>query len=1051
MLGLISWFARNRVAANLLMVIVMVAGAFTIPGLKQEVTPEIDSAMISVQVPYLGAAPEEVEEGICTRIEEAVQGIEGVDRLRSTAVEGMGTVLVELTTDADAGAVLDDVKAAVDRIDSFPAEAEEPITAKVDMSPQVLTVAVWGNAAMETLRGVAERLRDELTADPAISLVKLQNVPDFEIAIEVDEAALRRWSMTFDELAGAVRRASLDLPGGSVDTAAGTVLLRSKGQAYRAADFEDLVVRALPDGGRLRVGDVARVRDGFADTDQAGRFNGQPAVLLDVHRIGQQDALEIAGVVKPLLAEFQATLPEGLNLTVTADDSAILRGRLDLMIRNGRAGLVLVLVSLAMFLRMRLALWVTLGIPISFLGAFWLMPVFGVSINLISLFAFILVLGIVVDDAIVVGENVHAHRQRGGSGLRAAVRGTQEVAVPVFFAVSTTIAAFAPMLFLSGRMGQFARVIPLIVIATLVFSLIESLLILPAHLVHLPRERPGQRRRLWAIVQGAVSAGLLRFVDGVYRPSLALALRWRYLAVAASTTLLFFAAALVFAGHLKWTFFPEIEADNVVADLTLPQGSPVEITDRALRQLEASAEQLRRELAEEAGEPVVRNVITSIGAQPFRARQSLNGGGTTSGLNMVNLGEVNIELTSAEDREVAASSIAARWRELTGPVPGAVELVFTTSIIDSGSDIDVQLSGTDLAELRAAAADLEARLAEYSGIDDVSNSFREGAREMRLGITPEGEAAGLRLADLARQVRQAFYGEEVQRIQRGRDELKVMLRYPEARRASLAGLEDMRLRTSAGTELPFEFAARAEYGRGFSSIERVDRARAVHVTANVDPGVANASEILTELQAGFLPELARRHAGVRWSLEGEQREQSRFLGEMLKFFAIALLVIFALLAVPLRSYLQPLLIMTAIPFGVVGAFAGHLLLGMDLTMFSIIGLVALAGVVVNDSLVMIDFVNRYRREGHSLENSVREAGARRFRAILLTSLTTFAGLTPLLLEKSLQAQFLIPMAVSLGFGVLFATFLTLILLPCFYLILEDLRRLPKRLHGRMTA
>ncbi len=1045
--GIIDWCARNRVAANLVMVMIVAGGLLALTRLRQEITPEIDTEMVTVSVAYPGASPAEVEEGICIKIEEAVLGLEGVERVRSSAAENGGTVYIELEGGYDQKDLLDDVKAAVDRIDTFPEEAEEPVVAEAEFNPSVLSVAVWGVAGDKVLRRVADRLRDRLTQRPEISVVELRNAPPWEIAIEVSEAALRRYGLRFDEVAAAVRRSSMDLPGGAIRSAGGEILLRGKGQAYRGREFEDLVLRAFPDGTRLRLGDVARVVDGFAETDQESRFNGEPAVLVGVFRIGDQDALTIATAVREVLAEEQLRLPEGIHLTVFGDDTKILRDRLDLMIRNGRMGLLLVLLTLGLFLRPRLAFWVTLGIPTAFLGTFWLMPAMDVTVNLISLFAFILALGIVVDDAIVFGENVHSWRQRGADGLTAAIRGSQEVAVPVFFSVATTMAAFAPLLFVPGRMGQFASVLPKIVLATLAFSLVEALVVLPAHLVHLPAQ--GARRglaALWSRVQDGVAWGLEFVVRRLYRPTLAFALEWRYLTLAVGLATLLLTAGWVGSGRMPFTFFPPVEADAVEVALTMPQGTPAEFTARHLRQLEDAARRLQAELREETGQEIIRSIITSVGDQPFRERQRMaGGGGLTQAYQGGHLGEVNLELLSAEERDISGAEVVRRWRQLAGTVPGAVELAYTATLVDSGADIDVRLSGTDTATLRRAAADLKARLATFRGVHDIADSFRAGKREVRLVAAPGGEALGLPLGEVARQVRQAFYGEEAQRVQRGRDEVKVMVRYPREERRSLGNLEELRIRTPDGAEVPVTTAAILHDERGFATIERVDRARAIHVTAEVDPALGNANEILAELRTTFLPELLERYPGLAWGMEGDQREQAKFLSHLARNFVLAVLAIFALLAVPLRSYVQPVIIMSAIPFGAVGAVWGHILLGMQLTMFSIIGLVALSGVVVNDSLVMVDFVNRARREGATISEAVREAGRRRFRPILLTSLTTFAGLTPLLLEKSLQAQFLIPMAVSLGFGVVFATFITLILVPCGYLILDDAGRGLRRL------
>jgi len=1036
--GAVAWFVRNPVAANLLMVVILFTGGLTLSRLKQEVFPEFSLDMISVSVDYLGAAPEEVEEAVCVRVEEAIQGLDGIKRITSTANEGSGTVLIELQLGADAARVLDDVKTRVDAIDTFPEETEKPLIREITNRQQVIMVAVSGDVGERSIKEVAERVRDEIAALPGITQAEVSNARPYEISIEVSESELRRHGLTLGRVADAVRRSSLDLPGGSVRTDGGEILLRTKGQAYRGEEFEELVVMTRPDGTQLRLGEVARVVDAFAETDQRSRFDGHTALLIQVFRTGEQSAIDVADAVKAYVAS--ARLPQGVKATIWNDQSQVLRDRVDLLTRNGLTGFLMVVALLALFLRLRLAFWVSLGIPISFLGAMALMPWLDVSINLMSLFAFVIVLGIVVDDAIVVGENIHTHQDRGGDSERAAVEGAREVQIPVVFAVLTTVAAFVPMLAVPGNTGKIMRVIPLIVIPCLLISLMESLLILPSHLRHLTRRAPGEGGA-WARFQSRLAQGMERFARETYGRWLDRALRHRYLTLALGAAALILCAGLVGGGLIRFVFLPAVEADYVSAALTMPQGSPVDVTSEAVARLERSAEQMRAELGAAEGADVVRHVYAAIGGHPFRAAQNRNSGGIGQVASAAHLGEVILELTPAEARSVSSEQLSRRWRELTGPIPDAVELSFTASLFSAGEDVNVQLTGRDLGELRAAADALKERLSGYAGVYEITDSFREGKGEVRLDIRPEAELLGLSLSDLARQVRQAFYGEEAQRVQRGRDDVRVMVRYPEQERRSLGDLEQMRIRTPAGAEVPFSRVAEVESGRGYASIKRVDRRRAINVTADVDTGTANPGEILAALQSEVLPELIEAHPGVLYSFEGQSAEQRDTLGGLQRGFAVALLVIYALLAVPLRSYFQPLLIMTAIPFGIVGAVLGHLLMGMSLTVLSMFGIVALAGVVVNDSLIVVDFVNGYRASGHGALESARTAGIARFRPVILTSLTTFVGLTPLLVERSMQAQFLIPMAVSLGFGVLFATFISLLLVPAGYLVGEDLAAL----------
>jgi len=1052
--GVIAWFARNGVAANLIMFTILVGGILMVSTIRKEVFPEFSSDRVSISMLYRGAAPEEVEEAVCVRIEEAIQGVDGIKRLRSTAAEGMGTVVVELLPSADPRKALDDIKARVDAIDTFPAETEKAVIQEVIMRTQVINVAISGSGDERALKTLGERARDEISNIPGITQVELVVARPYEVSIEVEEAALRRHGLTFDEVARAVRRRSLDLPGGSVKTDGGEFLLRVKGQAYRAPEFERIPLRTPRDGARLLLGDVARVVDGFAETDQSARFNNEPAVVVQVFRVGDQNALDVSAKVRAYAAEAGRRMPEGVKLTAYQDYSEYLRSRMDLLVRNAQMGFGLVFCVLAMFLRFRLAFWVSIGIPVSFFGTFWLMPSMDVSINMLSLFAFLLVLGIVVDDAIVVSENIYTKIQEGKDGLTAAIEGCREVAVPVVFSVLTTVAAFAPLALVGGNTGKVLKGIPLIVIPTLLFSLVESMLCLPNHLSHMKKAREEATANPFKRFQRWFSGRLGWFVSHAYTPFLALCLRWRHTTLAAGVAMLLLCGGMVAGGWVKFQFFPPVEGDDLAAFVTMPEGTPKEVTAGVLARLERAAEELRREVDAQnptEGGTNFRHVLASLGDQPFRMAVSKNGGKVGESFARPNLAEVHIQMVPSEQREVSGTAVLARWRELTGQVPDAVELSFTSSLFSSGNAIDVQLSGPNVEELRLAAEELKGAVAAYPAALDVADSYRAGKQELKLAIKPEAEAAGLSLEDLARQVRQAFYGEEAQRIQRGRDDVRVMVRYPEADRRSLGGLEGMRVRMPDGTEMPFSSVAEVAVGRGFANIIRVDRQRSVNVTADVDAAKGTSNEILESLKTKTIPAMREKYPGIEFNFEGEQREQQETMDGLARGFALALFMIFVLIAVPLKSYLHPFVVMSAIPFGFVGALLGHVALGLHLTVLSMFGLVALAGVAVNDSLVLVDFINRARRQGVDLWTAVNEAGRQRFRPILLTSLTTFAGLSPLIMEKSVQAQFLIPMAVSLGFGVMYCTFSTLVLVPTLYLVAEDVRLLATRLIAKLKG
>jgi multidrug efflux pump subunit AcrB len=1055
----IAWFARNHVAANLLMVLFVAGGLASLPQIHQKTFPDFEIDIVQVAVVHPGAAPEEVEQGVCVRIEEEIQSIEGIEKITSTANEGACGVSAELISDYPIDRALSEIKNAVDGIDTFPEDTEKPIVSYLSLRRNALQLALSGAASERALKIHGERIRDDIAAIPGVTQVTLSSTRPYEISIEVPEESLRRHGITFDQVSAAVRRGSLDRPGGSIRAAEGEVLLRARGQAYTGEEFERLVVVTHEDGTRVLLRDVANVVDGFAQDEVYARFDGDPAVLIQVYRVGDQRVLDLVEKVKAYVAGAVGRLPEGLTLTVWRDGAQYLRDRVNILVRNGRTGFVLVFLLLALFLRLRLALWVAVGVPIAFLGALWVFPAASLSIDVISLFAFILVLGLLVDDAIVVGENVHRHQEAAEQPLEAAIRGTQEVSVPVIFGVLTTVAAFVPMLVSPGSLGQVFGAIAVVVILCLLFSVVESQLILPAHLGHMKVEPLGQVpqgtsvRARWKRFQARAASSLERLANEHYLPALSRALEFRYAVVATALVLLMLTVALLATGRLPFTFFPPVANDYISARLAMPLGTPVEVTAQAVAEIERSAARLRAELDERYGseEPVVRHVLAAVGEQ---SRSDGPPHEVSDAASAAHLGQVSIELQSGDRRPVEAAAVAQRWRELTSPIPGVEELVFVSSLFSAGDPIDVQLQAADVDMLERVAEQLKAKIAEYEGVADISDTFRGGKQEIALTILPEAEALGLTLDDLANQVRQAFYGEEAQRVQRGRDDVKVMVRYPESQRRSLADLENLRIRTAEGGEVPFYAVARADQGRGYASINRSDRQRIVRVKADVDITRANAGQILADLEAGFLRQVVAENPGLSYSLEGAQSEQRETLVSLRRSYGFALVLIYALLAVPLRSYGQPFIIMAVIPFGLVGAIGGHLFLnllsliglhrGVTFNMMSVFGVVALSGVVVNASLVLVHYINACRERGQPLTEAVKTAGAARFRPIVLTSMTTFVGLSPLIAERSVTAMFLIPMATSLGFGVVFATAISLFLVPSSYLILEDLRRLLRR-------
>jgi multidrug efflux pump subunit AcrB len=1037
MKSMVAWFAENHVAANLLMFLIFLGGIVTVFTIKVEVFPEFSMDMITVTMEYPGASPAEVEEAIIRRIEERVAGLAGIKRIDSSAREGFGSVNIEVIKDWDLKKLLDEVKAEVDRIITFPEEAEKPVVREITRRRQVINAAVYGDADEYTIKILTEKIKDDITNLEGITLAELSGIRLGEIHIEIPEETLRQYGLTLGQVAELVRAASLDLPAGSVKTSGGEILVRSKGRRYYAPNYRDVAVITKPDGTKITLGQIAQLRDGFQDVDLYARFQGKPAGIIQIYRVADQNTLDVVDTVKRYVEEIRPTLPEGVNIELFQDMSKILKSRLYLLLRNMGLGLILVSILLGLFLNVRLAFWVTLGIPISFALGLWVLPWLDVSINMISLFAFITVLGIVVDDAIVVGENVFRKQEEKFECLNAAVTGTLEVGRPVVFAILTTVVAFWPLLLGSGTMGKIMRNIPLVVIVVLLGSLVEALLILPAHLA---RSRCGnvaggvrQIEEKWA------SRTLKKVIRGPYARLLALCLRWRYATVALGIAVLLLSLGVWTSGLIKFTFFPRLESDEMNCSLTMPAGTPVSRTIEIVTHLEESA---RKAMAEADGRrpedapPLLEQIITSIGMHRGGRGPSSTGPDIGS-----HLAQVTVQLLESEERDISTFELVGKWREKVGLVPDAESVTFQGELFSVGSPIEVHLSLDDHVRLVAAADELMEELASYPGVFDISDSFLPGKDEMQLKLKPAARSLGLTLNDLARQVRHAFYGAEALRLQRDQDEVKVLVRFPDAQRKSLRYIEEMRIRTRQGSEVPFSQVAEVRMEEGYSTIQRAQRRRVIKVLADVDETVANANEVRQDLEKTFLPDLQYRYPGIRYTIEGEGKEQKESMADVMQGFLLALFGIYMLLAIPFRSFSQPLVVMSAIPFGIVGAIAGHIIMGYDLTILSMFGIVGLAGVVVNDSLILIDAANRIRSGGVTAFEAVQRAGGLRFRAVLLTSLTTFAGLTPMLLERSIQAQFLIPMAISLGFGVLFATGITLLLIPCGFMILEDIHRL----------
>ena len=1025
--GLIGWFAKNHVAANLMMIGIIGLGVYSLWWqIKKESFPEFNRNQIQIQVPFRGATPEEVEQGVILRVEEAVKSIEGVREINSVSGEGSGSVNIDLESGVELSEKMDEVKLAVDGISTFPAETERPIISEARFRQPVINVQLAGNLDEATMKELADTLREEIVALPEVSYAQVFGSRPFEISIEISEATLRQYGLTLDGVARVIRQWSIDLPGGSIRSQAGDIRLRATGQAYTGQEYEEIVLLTRPDGTRIRLGDVATIRDKFAEVESYAFFNGQRSFGINVMASKEENPIDVSAAVREFVAARNATLPPQAQMTAWADSSYYLEGRIDMMLKNMALGAILVFIILGVFLHLKVAAWVIIGLPVAFLGAFMMMPVpfVDVTINIMSLFAFILVLGIVVDDAIIIAESAYTETEEHGYTLANIVRGAQKVAVPATFGVLTTIMAFAPMLFQGGVTSSVAGAIAWIVILCLAFSLLESKLILPSHLA-IMRSSHGSRKG----VSDWVDVRLRRFIEKGYKPLLARAIVYRWTTLAAFVAIAILMIGLVYGGFIRVAFFPEFGSDFLNAEVEIQEGAPESLIVDIIQEMDATLREVNEELKADLGfeEDVVKNVFAYV--QDGRR------------------GRFQVELAKLEDRsaDIDMKDLEVRWRDKIGEIAGTTELrISSSNKMGGGPPVSFRLSGRSIPQVEAAADELATHLKTYEGLFEVESSANAGPEELRLKIRPEAEAMGVTLFDLAGQVRQAFYGAEAQRIQRGDSDVRVMVRYPRSERKSIGNLENMWIRLPDGRELPFNAVATYELQRGYNAIRRINGKRTVTVAANADLGVVEPGQVAGTVGQVFLPQLRSRYPGVDFDLGTSLQEQQASVFEMLWGFAGALLGIYVLLAIPLRSYLQPLVIMTVIPFGLIGAVIGHWIVGIAVNAISMLGFFALAGVVVNDSLILVHFINRRVAEGVTPTRAAIESGAVRFRPILLTSLTTFFGLVPIVLERSMQAQIVIPMAVSLAFGIVFATLITLILIPCLYSIQENMRQIVSR-------
>lgn len=1022
--GWIAWMARNSIAANLLMIILLGGGVWSAIVIQKEVFPEYLLDVVEVRVGYPGAAPEEVEQGILRPIEGAVRGSEGIQRITSEAREGRGEVLIELIAGQDRMKAFQEIDQAINRIRTFPDQIEQPEVRLQSEQREVMEVAIYGPIDIWALRKLAEQLRDQLQAQVEITQVELSRVPQYVTHIEISRHRLREYGLTLPEVADIIRTSSRDVAAGSVQTSSGEILLRVKARKQWADEFAKISIVAGRDGPLVTLGDIASIRDGFEEVGFHSQFSQTPSVELDIYRTGSQSPLDIANAVKRTMAEFESGLPPGVKWRIDRNNAEEFRRRLNLVLKNAVMAVFIVLLILALFLEFRLAFWVMMGMAVSFVGGVLLLPLVGVSINMISLFGFLVVLGIVVDDAVVVGENVYEKRLSTRDPELAAVLGTQEVASPVIFSILTNIVAFVPLMFIPGETGKFWGPLPIVVIIVLSLSLIESLFILPAHLAHAKaddRKRHGLGNRLHRGQQG-FSRAFNRLVELVYRPVLLLCLRLRYITACVALGLFLVVGGYATSAHMGMVLMPEVSADEIEAGVRMPVGTT---QDQSAEIARVVTEASLRMFEEHDLYKVAEGIKTNVRGQDFI--------------------DVEIVMKPPDQRDMSANEVIELWRDSIGDLPGVDQVTFEAERGPGGGrrrDISVSLSHRDIDVLEKASQAFVERVERFANVRDVNDDYNKGKSQYDFRLRPEGRALGLTDEELGEQLRGAFFGSLALRLLRGTNEIEVRVKLPEEQREDIHHMEDLVIRTPSGAEVPLLDVADVEKQVAFEEINRRDGRRAVNVSMDIEPKRA-ITQVIQALRKEELPQLRDDFPGITWSFEGSDAELRRATSALWGYFGLALAVIYSLLAVAFRDYVQPLIVLVAIPFGIVGAVLGHIWLGYDISLVSLMGVIALSGVVINDSLIMIDYANRHRVQYSAFE-SISQAGLRRFRPIMLTTLTTFGGLMPLIFEDSLQAQYIIPMAISLGFGILFATGIILVLVPCLYLILEDIVRVTNR-------
>ncbi|MES9905430.1 MAG: efflux RND transporter permease subunit [Sedimenticola sp.] len=1022
---MISFFARHPTAGNLLLLFLAVLGLSALPDLQRETFPDFAAQQLQITIPYPGASAEEVEEAICQRLEEAVDGIENVAEMSCEGREGVALSVVEMEEGGDLATFSDDIKSEVDAISNLPTESELPVIKELGRTDKVVAIAITGPMSTSDLKAYAEQVKRRLLEKRLVAQVDVNGFSDHQLHIEVPARALRQYGLSMSDIANTIRRQGIDLPAGSLETADRDLLIRFTDLRRSADELADLVVVSADSGAEIRLGSIAEISDRFQLDEEKILFNGERAAVLQLIKNKQQDTLKVmAGVNRFLESDLRPTAPNGVEFIITQDRSSIVQDRLSLLLRNGGQGLVLVFLVMALFFQARFAFWVAMGLPVSFLGALFFMSLLGLTINMITMVALLIAIGLLMDDAIVIAENIATHLRRGKSAMEAAIDGTKQVSPGVIASFLTTVSVFGPLAFLSGHMGKVLQFIPMVLLLVISVSLIEAFMILPHHLAHSLKHQENKQSRF----RQGFDRQLMNFRDNTLGHMVDFAVHNRYWFIGLVIALFLLSIGMLVGGKLKFQSFPDIEGDIIEARILLPQGTPLSRTEAVVERVSRAMGQVDDEFTPQQADSkrLVRNI---------QARFNSNADANESGPH---LATVTIDLLTAEERSGSLDEIINRWRTLSGEIPDLVALNFKEPTMGPGGlDMEIRLTGPDLDQLKQASLELQEWLSRYRGTFNLSDNLRPGKPELRLKLRDGALALGLDASTIANQLRAAFYGTTANEIQVGPESYEVDVQLAAVDRSTLTDIETFRITTAKGDQIPLSAVALIEHDRGFSRIQRINGIRTVTITGDVDTRIANAKEVVDHTRDNFLPKLLERYPTVKTSIEGQSKQTAKTGSSMLRSFGIGLIGIFILLSFQFRSYIEPLVVMMIIPMALIGVIWGHLLMGLDFTMPSIIGFTSLAGIVVNDSILLVEFLKLRVREGHSTVEAAKLASRERFRAVLLTSITTIAGLTPLLMEKSMQAQVLIPLATSIVFGLLTTTVLVLLVVPAMFSILHD--------------